>query len=191
MNLGNIANLNKLKVGRLWLPVALIMAAILLVGGVVFAATLSNTWQSPTVHVVQPTTPPSPTPEQLPLELSSPDFTGDRTLNPLGTTQFGVNLKNPSLTGSPAYEDVRVRIEVSKTTALAADDVTLQYYSGSAWLPLPVTLTDGKLVGYFGPDTGFDVPAQYNVTTPIKATFKTLGDYSAQAWVEAVASVGS
>ena len=175
----NLQNLKNFKARRLWIPVAIVAALALTVSGIVFATVALPSWNSPVIHVVPVINPPPPTPDQLSLVLSSPDFTSERTVNPNGTTQFGISLENPSLTGAPGYDGIIVEFAISKTTTMTEGDVVLKYYDGATWQIIPTSLVDNKIVGYFGPSTGFPVPAQYNVTTQIQARFMAEGDYSA------------
>lgn len=173
---------------KLWgipvLALVLSLVAVLTAGGLILAQVVnfSNVWTSPKV-VVNPTTTPPTTPVNSTLVLSS-TWDTDTSATIGEPFVFELNLSNPSPVGAPGYTDAIVKFEISKATTMDASDVTLEYeVAANTWATIPTTLTDGKLVGYFGPAAGFDIPTGYNATTSLRATFATAGEYTATAVV--------
>ncbi len=178
--------MSKLPLKRVLLSALMVVSGVVLIGvGVVLAVTaISNTWVSPKITVPTPTT---PTPTLRLLNFSSTDFTTDQTVQPEADFQFSIRLQNPSDTGAAAYNNVVVHFAITKASATpAATDLSLYYLDTSTWQPIPLSYDAGsnKLVGTFGPPTGFTVPSGYDATTQLKAVFHSPGEYSAEVWAE-------
>lgn len=163
------------------------LVGILTVGGIALAAGLvSNIWTSPTITVTGGGGGGGTTPTNEPLVISS-GFASNLSISTGQQAEFSIRLENPSEAGAPGYNAVRVKFEISDGDGvLSQSDVTLEYQSGGVYYNLPVTLESGKLVGWFGPPTGFDCPSGYNETTPIRATFNAVGTYQAAVQAETV-----
>lgn len=58
-----------------------------------------------------------------------------------------------------------------------AGDLSLEYWTGSAWAPLPLTCASGVCSGYYGPALGFAMPNPYNATSLFRATAAVPGAY--------------
>jgi hypothetical protein len=165
-----------------FIPVVMVLCT-LLIGGAVFAVgAISNVWTSPGITVTEPTQPPQP-PSNLPLVISSLDFTENRSISVDEPTLVGVSLSNPSLSGAPGYVGVLVQFTINKT-GIEVGDVDLEYSidAGVNWLPLPLAQNGAdELIGTFGPAVGFPVGYAYNMTTPLRVTFAEAGEYYATA----------
>jgi hypothetical protein len=66
-----------------------------------------------------------------------------------------------------------VRFEVAQLDGkpLSADEIRLEYFDGTSetWQPIPLAQSgDITVVGRFGPESGFAIPAGYNATTPLR-----------------------
>jgi hypothetical protein len=106
---------------------------------------------------------------------------GDYPNLPIGEGDVGIGIAYDTginLNSSVTLGNVTVHFEIAKAS-IAWSDVTVQYWSGAAWLALTMTLNTsaGKLVGIFGPAGGFPVVAVYDVTTNLLVTFNATGDY--------------
>lgn len=151
--------------------------SVLLVAGAVWAASVSNLWTSPDVTV---TTYVPPTPQNLPLVVSSPDFVSPQSVYTEVPFLANVTLSNPSSAGSPGYANVTVLFTVDKP-AIVPGDVTLEYSDGT-WHTLTLVQNGvNSLSASFGPVGGFPVDVGYNQSTPLRATFHTNGTYHATA----------
>ena len=171
---------NKIRHMKWFIPIMSVLLVGILVGGVFAAVSISNVWISPdiTVTVYVP-----PTPSNLDLIISSPDFTTTRNVTTGEATLAGVTLTNPSPDGAPGYTGVKVQFTINKTE-IVVSDVSVEYSidAGATWLPLTLTQSGAnELLGIFGPAEGFPVGYGYNVTTPLRATFATAGVYHATA----------
>lgn len=145
--------------------------------GVAFAVGwISSPWTSPNVTVSEPV--------NVDLIITSPDFTSNVGIYIGDTIEKSVRLYNPSPLHAAGYPHVRVEFQIHGS-GISDGDVTLEYYAdegfGAIWHTLPTTDMGDALVGYFGPSVGFPVGYGYNVVTPIKATFNTVGTYYATA----------
>ena len=81
-------------------------------------------------------------------------------------------------------ENVEVTFIIGHDTeALSVGDVTLEYWHEGAWVELALSEDDGELVGRFGPAEGWELPADYDATTLLRATFQVAGDHTATASV--------
>ncbi len=58
-----------------------------------------------------------------------------------------------------------------------AGDISLEYWTGAAWAPLPLTCASGVCSGYYGPAAGFPMPNPYNATSLFRATAAVPGAY--------------
>jgi len=95
--------------------------------------------------------------------------------NPNGATfstgtwyQYYIELKNPT---AATYNNVTVYFTIACGPALPSDAITLQYWTGSAWATIPLTIAGGTATGTFGPPMGFTVGPGYDVTTLIQILF--------------------
>ncbi|MGD9959390.1 hypothetical protein [Nocardioides sp.] len=79
--------------------------------------------------------------------------------------QVTTSLLNPW--GGTLVDEGRLRITVDAPDALVVDDLTATATDGS--VPFSVD-GDGNLVGWWGPDEGFEVPPGYNVDTEFTVT---------------------
>lgn len=169
---------SSIRHAKWFIPIAILMVSVLVAGGVfAFAAVISNLWTSPTITVTQYVPPP---PGNSPLVISSPDFTTPRSISTGEATLASVTLNNPSPSGAPGYTGVRVQFTINKT-GIAVGDVVLEYQAGGTWYVLTLVDNGDVLTGVFGPSGGFPVPSGYNETTPLRATFNTVGIYYATA----------
>jgi hypothetical protein len=140
---------------------------------VLAATAISNLWVSPSITV---------TVDNLPLVLSSPDFTAGRSIKVGVATEASVNLSNPSPAGAPGYTGVVVGFSIYDTDGvIVPSDILLEYQSGGNWYALPMTAGAGVITAVFGPSGGFPVGFGYNATTPLRATFNTVGTYHVTA----------
>lgn len=158
----------------LGIPLVAIIAVVL-VAASVLAGTISNLWTSPNITVTTP-----PPPANVPLVVSSPDFTTPRSILVGAPTLASVTLSNPSPSGAPGYTGVNVAFTINKA-GIAVGDVVLEYQAGGTWYVLTLVDNGDVLTGVFGPGGGFPVPSGYNETTPLRATFATAGTYYATA----------
>jgi uncharacterized protein YifE (UPF0438 family) len=80
------------------------------------------------------------------------------------------------------YESVLFKFVVtseSNETNVQKRDITLfQYKDGNAWKDMPLAEEDGKLVGYFGPQTGFPMNKGYSANTQFKVKMGKSGTYN-------------
>ena len=158
----------------LGIPLAAIIAAVLMAGAALAATIISNVWTFPEITVGG-------------LVISSPDFNattdpGGRSINTGGVILSSITLRNPNPTGTPSYENVVVGLAVHKTGGVDIGDVVLEYQSGGAWHLITFNKVDAEtLSGTIGPSGGVSVPSGYNVNTPLRATFKAAGKYEVQA----------
>jgi len=79
-----------------------------------------------------------------------------------------VTATNPS--DGVDYSSVRFDFVLSGPSSLADGSFSVKYQEGSNLYDLPLTVSEGKLVGYFGPETGFPMPKGYSATTNFKVT---------------------
>lgn len=84
--------------------------------------------------------------------------------------QFSGTVTNPA-TG-PDYPNVRYDFSLSGITGLKANQITLEYYDGTAWQPIPLAngtgATADTITGSFGPSTGFPLPHSTTFTTQFR-----------------------
>jgi hypothetical protein len=85
-------------------------------------------------------------------------------------------------------EDAGVAVAISRDGGISGGDLEVEYHDGSDWNPLDLAEDDDALKGWFGPIDGFAIPAGYDVTTQLRVTFNTAGDYSATATLTGVTS---
>jgi hypothetical protein len=120
------------------------------------------------------------------LVISSPDFNattdpGGRSINNSGVILSSITLSNPNLAGTPSYENVVVNLVIHKAPGVETSDVVFEYQAGGSWHVITFNKVDPQtLSGTIG-SGGVSVPSGYNVTTPLRATFKGAGKYQVQA----------
>jgi hypothetical protein len=99
------------------------------------------------------------------------------------TYDLGVRLQSDGV-----YKNVLVTFTIEKKSGdpLQASDVSVQYWDGTVWKDLPMTLSSSgdpiQLYADFGPIGGFPVSPGYDQTTPIAVTFHVLGDYRTEVY---------
>jgi hypothetical protein len=157
----------------LGIPLAVIIAVVLTTGVALAATIISNVWSFPEITVGG-------------LVISSPDFNattdpGGRSINNGGVILSSINLSNPNPVGTPSYENVMVNLVIHKAPGVETSDVVLEYQAGGSWHVITFNKVDPQtLSGTIG-SGGVSVPSGYNVTTPLRATFKGAGKYQVQA----------
>ena len=162
------------------------LALVLVMSGVVYAATLiSNLWTSPDIVVTVQVIPPPPVFNE-PLVILSGDFTESKSVYTGVWSEATVELSNPSLVGAPGYPAVLVNFNIYDKTdnAIAPSDVVLEYETVKAsgiFASLPLTQGTGTVFASFGPATGFPVGFGYNEATLFRIKFQTPGTYYATA----------
>jgi len=87
---------------------------------------------------------------------------------------FGVTLDNPDF-GDSLLRACRVPIV---DTALT-DITSLEYFETATdtWMNLPLTQDGSDVIGWFGPDMGFSMPAPYTATSQFRLTMAVAGTY--------------
>ena len=119
-------------------------------------------------------------------------FTGaiDLTLQgPVANVQVGVatdysaELTN---TGNALTENARVQFSISRTGGIASSDLTLQYFDGNTYQPITLTACSAGFCGTFGAPSGFSVPAAYDATVNLRATFAVADTYTVNAQLQGV-----
>lgn len=92
-------------------------------------------------------------------------------------------------TGSSLTENVLVDFELSRPGDLSGGDITLEYYTGSGYATIPLSVCGVDLCGSFGPPgTGFAVASGYNATTTLRFTSIRSGPVAVTASVVGVDS---
>jgi uncharacterized repeat protein (TIGR01451 family) len=122
-------------------------------------------------------------------------FTGGVSIDlqgPVSNVQVGVptdytaQLANA---GNALTENALIHFTISRAGGIAAGDLTIQYFDGSAYQPLPLTMCGSSLCGVFGPQPGgFPVPAGYSATTPLRVTFAVADTFTTQVQLQGVST---
>ena len=101
--------------------------------------------------------------------ISSPDIQGYYLTGE--AREFHVTADNPSAGGNYAHVIFQFNISAD------AGDLSVEYWTGSAWAPLPLTCSGGVCSGYYGPSGGFPMPNPYNATSLFRVTAAVPGSY--------------
>lgn len=101
--------------------------------------------------------------------ISSPDIQGYYLTGE--QREFHVTADNPSAGGNYAHVIFQFNITAN------AGDLSVEYWTGSAWAPLPLTCSGGVCSGYYGPSGGFPMPNPYNATSLFRVTAAKPGSY--------------
>lgn len=100
------------------------------------------------------------------------------------TIQKGFSVTTES---DSAYEGVRFDFVLAD--AASTDVSSIQYNDGSGWKDMPLTESGDDLVGYYGPEDGFDITTEelpYSHTTPCRVTFSTTAQSSYEVTIALV-----
>ncbi|MCL5057255.1 MAG: copper amine oxidase N-terminal domain-containing protein [Actinobacteria bacterium] len=87
---------------------------------------------------------------------------------------FTVSATNPE--SGKDYNSVLFRFSIPNTSLSDID--SFQYKDGSTWRDVPLSQDSGSVTGYFGPSSGFAMPADYSATTDFRLKMDKAGTYS-------------
>ncbi len=105
----------------------------------------------------------------VPPTITSPDIQGYYLTGE--QREFHVSVSNPSNGGNFAHVIFQFNITAN------AGDLSVEYWTGSAWANLPLTCASGICSGYYGPSTGFPMANPYNATSLFRVTGSNPGNY--------------
>lgn len=165
----------KVEYPRLFTPVVVAVIVIAMTAGVVAAtAAISNAWRSQPITVTL-----------KPLMVTSTAF-NEPTEVPAGNwTEFVVTVHNPNVGDDlPGFVDSEVFLTVSGDVALNSTDVSLTYWTGDVvlqWQPQAFSVDDGRLICVL-PVFAETIPAEYNVSLPLRIKFSVLGTFIIDVW---------
>ncbi len=107
----------------------------------------------------------------VPPTLSSGDISGPYTAGV--SQQFHVSVNNPALGNT--YNNVRFDFTIQNT--LLSDIAAFEYTDGTNWYSMPLTQSGSDVTGYYGPFTGFPMPAPYTATSLFRIMLNTAKTY--------------
>jgi hypothetical protein len=84
-----------------------------------------------------------------------------------------VSVNNPALGNT--YSNVRFDFTVQN--AQLSDIAAFEYTDGTNWYSMPLTQSGSDVTGYYGPFTGFPMPAPYTATSLFRITLNTAKTY--------------
>ena len=88
--------------------------------------------------------------------------------------EFSVSATNPE--NGKDYDSVLFRFSIPNTSLSDID--SFQYKDGSTWKDVPLSQDSGSVTGYFGPSSGFAMPADYSATTEFRLKMDEAGTYN-------------
>jgi len=93
-------------------------------------------------------------------------------------TLFGIQTVNEEPAGCEGWDPVRFNFELLSAPTGGVVQLILSYGVTPVEYTLYIDPEDPEAAqGYYGPEAGFELPAEYDVTTPAAAHFNVPGDY--------------